>query len=240
MSTETGLVPPRRLGWLLRQARLAGGLELDELSSRAGLSVAELDDIEHGRRNLEGIRVDLLVAAYGVEGPELVPERSRLVIDLDAGQISVHQTAFGLDPTSGPDAVLARYLALVYRLRNMPIGSRLPLRDVDLDVLATALELVDTDVERRLDRLMATETAVEQDQRRIRRQLLYPLVGVMVAATGIGTLVLVARDDAPVLPASDISVSDGIPRIATPGILEAPTPPTDIGNGGAILDAPNG
>lgn len=237
MSIETGLVPPRRLGWLLRQARLGHGLELTDLSREAGLSISELDDIEHGRRNLEGIPLDDLIATYGVKDAGLVPERSRLIIDLDGGQVSVEQSAYGLDPNGGPDAILARYLALVYRLRGMQIGTQVPLRDIDLEVLGSALNLIDSDVENRLHRLMKTETAVEQDQRRIRRQLLYPLVGILVAATGVGTLVLVARDEAPAPPQPDLEVSDGIPRLApVPGVLDVPSAP-DIGNA-TILEFP--
>ncbi|MEZ5244429.1 MAG: helix-turn-helix transcriptional regulator [Acidimicrobiales bacterium] len=233
MSTTTSLVPPRRLGALLRQARLAAGRELADLASGAGLSVVELDDVEHGRRDLDEPMLAALVDAYGIAGAGLVPERSQLVIDLDEGRIAVNRTDIDVDPSFGPDAILTRYLALVYRLRDLSVGTPLQLRDVDVDVLSVALSLAGDDVDARLRRLMNSGSDVAADQRRIRRQLLLPLVGVVIAATGMGTLVLVADRDAP--PAAPVGVSTelGAARISTPAIEIAPVQ-TELGAGGAV------
>lgn len=240
MAPTTTLVPPRRLGSLLRQARVASGRELADLSAVAGLSVVELDDVERGRRSLDEPTLTALVDAYGVDGAGLVPIRSQLVIDLDEGRIAVDQADVGVDPAHGPDAVLIRYLALVYRLRSMPLGTAVPLRDVDLDVLSTALSLPADDVESRLQRLMRRGSEVEADQRRIRRQLLLPLVGVVIAATGVGTLVLVS-DEAPAPGPVAVPSSDaGAARIATAAIEEPVEIVTDIGNGGAVETNPEG
>ena len=57
MSSTTTLVPPRRLGTLLREARVAAGLDLADLIEGTSLSVVELDDIEHGRRDLSLIHI---------------------------------------------------------------------------------------------------------------------------------------------------------------------------------------
>ncbi|MFT5201067.1 MAG: transcriptional regulator with XRE-family HTH domain [Candidatus Aldehydirespiratoraceae bacterium] len=239
MSPTTSLVPPRRLGTLLREARVASGLELSALTVASGLTVVDLEDIEYGRRDLDEQTMEALVRAYCIEDAGLVPERSLLIIDLDEGRIAVNHSGLDVDPASGPDAVLARYLALVYRLRDMPLGAQLHLRDVDVSVLSTALELGNNDIESRLHRLMAEESTIEQDQKRIRRQLLLPLVGVLIAATGVGTLVLIAQPDTVPPPAADVAAVDlGAPRIATPAIEEAPTIITDIGNGGAIETNP--
>jgi transcriptional regulator with XRE-family HTH domain len=243
MSPTTSLVPPRRLGTLLREARVTSGLELSALAAESGLTVIDLEDIEYGRRDLDEQTMKALVRAYGIEDAGLVPERSQLIIDLDEGRIAVNHSGLDIGPTSGPDAVLARYLALVYRLRDMPLGTQLHLRDIDVDVLSTALELGNLDIESRLRRLMAQESTIEQDQKRIRRHLLLPLVGVLIAATGIGTLVLIAQPDAAPRPVTTVltvaTVVEGAPRIATPAIEEAPTIITDIGNGGAIETNPS-
>jgi transcriptional regulator with XRE-family HTH domain len=239
MSSTTTLVPTRRLGTLLRHARVAAGLELADLIDVAGMSITELDDIEHGRRDLDDSMLEGLVRAYGIEEAGLVPERSRLVIDLDAGRIAVNQADLELDVATGPDAILARYLALVYRLRDLPIGSPLQLRDIDLDVLSVALELASTDVESRLHRLMDDETTVARDQRRIRRQLLMPLVGIIVAATAIGTVVLVAEKEPVPGPSTTIEAADlASPRIATAVTETAPPVVTDLGNGAAVEQNP--
>ena len=222
MTPTTSLIPSRRLGALLRDARLATGRELVDLGTVCGLSVAELDDVEHGRRPLDEATLSALVEAYGVSGAGVVPERSQLVIDLDEGRIAVNRTAIDVDTADGPDAVLSRYLALVYRLRGMPLGAPLALRDIDIEVLSTALILSEDDVDTRLHRLMGSGSDVADDQRRIRRQLLLPFVGVVIAATGMGTLVLVADRGAP--PETDI----GTPAISESLVV------TDLGPGGAV------
>ena len=227
MDPTTTLVPPRRLGTLLRQARVSAGQELTDLTTRSGLTLVELDDIEHGRRELDEKTLIALVAAYGVEDAGIVPSRSQLVIDLDEGRLAVNRSEIDVDSSSGPDAILTRYLALVYRLRDLPLGTALPLRDVDVEVLSSALSLAGGDVEYRLHRLMDHRSDVETDQRRIRRQLLLPLVGVVIAATGIGTLVLVADRDTPTIPDA------GGARIDTPAIQEGVVV-TDLGSGGAV------
>ena len=237
MSPTTSLVPPRRLGALLRQARVAGGMALDELASQGSLSVVQLDDIEHGRGQLDEATLDDLVHLYGVEDAGLIPERSQLVIDLDEGRIAVNDAGVGVEHLQGPDAILARYLALVYRLRELPVGTAVQLRDVDLGVLSTALEIDSVDVEQRLRRLIEDESRVQEDQRRIRRQLLLPLVGVVVAATSVGTLVLVANPQAPPQPDAVTTVVDAVPRVADAAVMDVVIE-TDIGNGGAVEENP--
>lgn len=237
MQTETGtLVPPRRLGTLLRQARVAAGLELEELAARQReLTVVDLDDLEHGRRVVDDSLLTRLVTLYGVEDAGLLPTRSQLVIDLDEGRIAVDQSDVSTEGLSGPDAVLARYLALVYHLRELPLGTAIGLRDVDLEVLSTALEIETIDIEQRLKRLMSDEDAIAADQRRIRRRMLMPLVGVVIAACSAGVLILVAdSDDAPDPSATSTQTDADVsmPAVSTPEVV------TDIGNGGAVAEAP--
>lgn len=238
MQTDTGtLVPPRRLGTLLRQARIAAGLELEELAARQReLTVVDLDDLEHGRRIVDDSLLTRLVQLYGVEHAGLLPNRSQLVIDLDEGRIAVDQSDVSTGGLVGPDAILARYLALVYHLRELPLGTPIGLRDLDLEVLSTALEIETDDVEERLARLMSDEDAIAADQRRIRRRMLMPLIGVVIAACSAGVLILVADADESTdpmptgVPSTDADVS--MPDVTT-GTVE-----TDIGNGGAVADAP--
>jgi len=161
------------------------------------------------------------VELYGVEDAGLMPTRSRLVIDLDENRIAVDDAEVTVEGVSGPDAVLARYLALVYRLRDLPLGTPLALRDIDLDVLSVSLKIDSEEVASRLKRLMVQKDEVARDQKRIRRRLLLPLVGVVIAASSAGGLVLVAE----VEPA--------------PGPTPAPTlgVETDLGNGAAVVSA---
>lgn len=240
----TTLVPPRRLSALLRSARKSSGVELIDLVAHSSWSIVELDDIEAGRRPLDSAELEEILRLYGVEPSRLVPERSRLVIDLDEGRIAVDQADMAvLEPggvdVHGPDAILARYLALVYRLRGLPVGTALELREVDVDVLATALALDGDEIERRLCRLIDEESVVAADQRRLMRQLLVPVVGVVVGATAVGTLILVAEDDsAPAPDAVTTVVDDAAPRLADAAVEERSVP-TDIGVGAAVEENPD-
>lgn len=233
------LVPPRRLGNLLRQARVAAGLNLADLTVHTDLTTVDLDDLEHGRRLVDDALLDELIRLYGVEDAGLVPERSQLIIDLDEGRIAVARSDIAVGEMSGPDAILARYLALVYRLRELPIGSPIGLRDIDMDVLSTALKLETTDIEGRLKRLMANEDEIEKDQRRIRRRLLLPLVGVVIAATASGVLVLVAENNTePEVTTSTAVMIDADTDVGTAAVAAATTVETDLGNGAATVEAP--
>ncbi len=218
------LVPPHRLGSLLRQARIAGGIDLDELAAGGEFGPVDLDDIEQGRRSVDDSMLAGLLSLYGIEDTGLLPERPRLVIDLDGGRIAVDQAGITVGEATDTDTVLTRYLALVYRLRDLPLGTPIQLRDVDLNVLSTALEIESTDVESRLQRIMYQKDALRSDQRTLRRRLLVPLAGVVVAATAVGVLVLVSQSGNEIAP---VGTTTPATRVVT-----------DLGSGGAVLDNP--
>lgn len=236
MRTDTAtLVPPRRIGALLRQARLGSGLGLEALAVR-GLTVVDLDDIEHGRRLVDDELLRSLVELYGVEGVDLVPHRSRLVIDLDEGRVTIDESSLHTGELRGPDAVLARYLALVYQLREASLGSPIALRELDVDVLSSALDLDRDDVTRRLRTLVDDEDAVARDQRRIRRRLLLPLAGVVVASVGTGALLLVAE---PTRVNEPGSARTDARDPAEGAVVFGGTVRTEIGPGGAVVENPD-
>jgi len=227
------LVPPRRLGSLLREARVDKGLELEDIAARhPEFTVVDIDDLELGRRTLSDAQLKEVMAAYGLDQASLVPTRSKLVIDLDEGRMAVEESEVSTDGLSGPDEILARYLAFVYHLRNMPVGSPIPLRDVDLEVLSTALEIETIDIEERLKRLMSDEEAITKSQQRFRGRMLLPLAGVVLAACSAGVLVFVASSNEAAQPSATGTQTD----VSTPAVA-APAVVTDIGTGGAIAIA---
>ena len=116
------------------------------------------------------------------------------MIDLDEGLISVAATHVPLDAGSGTDLVLVRYLALVHRLRGLPVGTAVKIRDLDIAVLAVALETDEDQIERRLQGLMTDLGPVKMSERDLRHRLLVPLAGVVVASTAVGVLLLVSED----------------------------------------------
>ena len=204
------IVPPARLGHLLLAAREDRGETRAQVAARLGEGATEalLEEVEAGRVDLTDRDMAALTAAYGVATSELVPSRSRLVIDLANGTVAVagERRAFATDD---PDEVLTRYLSLVYALRGLPAGTPVPLRDLDLAVLGQALRIGAGEVEARLVGLMQDpDDRVETTTRDLRRRLVVPAAGLLVAVTAVGALVLVTRDgDAasdPVPPASSL------------------------------------
>ncbi|MEZ5140927.1 MAG: helix-turn-helix domain-containing protein [Acidimicrobiales bacterium] len=235
--TSPTLVPPARLGRLLAQRRAAASRTPSELAaaSNGWFTVADLAAIEAGERTLSDTEVSAVTELYGVAPGELVPERSALTIDLDERHIAAGAEARrlrGRDPE--PDEVLATYLSLLYSLRHATPGTPLVLRQADVAVLSRALQLGTAEVETRLgglmadpDRLVATRT----DQ--LRRRVLVPVAGVVVAVLAGGAAAR-ARDDAPSSsPTSTVTVTSEAP-VTTPtaapestASTEAPPPATD-------------
>lgn len=233
---ELSLVPPRRLGLLLREQRLAAGHTIDDLAAdaRVGLRPSELDDAEHGRLPLDDAVVARLAAVYGVDPGELAPDRSRLVIDLDEGLLLVGDRHDPIPDEATPQLILGRYLGLIQMLRAWTPGDPLPLRSADLEVLASSLGLDVGTVEDRLRALV-----VQGDDSRIlglRRRFFLPAAGLLVGSTVAGALVLVwpsGSDDAPAT--SGAAASDT--AITVPS--GASTASADLeGSGSAVAVAP--
>ncbi|MFN8039244.1 MAG: helix-turn-helix domain-containing protein [Acidimicrobiales bacterium] len=227
MTTPT-LVPPVRLGRLLGERRAAAGRSPDELAaaSHGWFTAADLAQVEAGDRLLSDAEIAAVTELYGVSVDELVPQRSVLTIDLEERQIAAgdeQRRLRGKDPE--PDEVLATYLSILYALRHATPGTPLTLRHADLEVLSRALRLGPVEVEQRLgglmadpDRVLATRAAV------LRRRVLVPAAGVVVAVLAAGALVLVPRSastDQPV-PTSVASATDGADPSATPTSVAAP------------------
>jgi transcriptional regulator with XRE-family HTH domain len=196
------LVPPRRLGSLLSEARVSRGYSLEDAAARLGgrLSSVALLEAETGHRRLDDRDLSALAELYGIETSDLVPSRSELVIDLNEGTISAGQAGGRISVV--PDAddreeILARYLTLVYSMRRTPPGTAIPLRVGDLVVLSETLGVPVEQVSAELRAMMAPGAAgtrkVEKRHRSLRGRVLVPAIGVVVAATTVGTLLLVPQ-----------------------------------------------
>jgi len=206
------IVPPSRLGRLLRETREQRGETTEQVAARLGegATPALLADVEGGTFDLTDRDVAVLSDAYGVQTRELVPSRSRLVIDLSQGTVAAagEHRAFATDDA---DEVLTRYLSLVYALRGLPPGTPVPLRDLDLAVLGQALRMGAGEVEARLVGLMQDpEQKVGTTTRDLRHRLIVPAAGLLVAVTAVGALVLVTRDGdrAETTPTAPISAEE--------------------------------
>lgn len=201
--TETGrndwergsLIPPRRLGALLSDARAARGYTLEDLAQRSNgrFSLAALSSIERGSRDVSDEDAHKLAAIYELESTSLVPPRSKLIVDLNEGLLAVDDRSLRVGRSApSRDEVLARYLTLVYSMRRLEPGAALTLRVDDLDVLGRALRVGSRTLESDLESLMAhPESLLGWRSRLLKRRVLIPAAGVMVALLGVGALVLV-------------------------------------------------
>lgn len=193
------LVPPQRLGALLARARLERGFTLVEASEALGepWGTVDLLEVETGRRPVLDPQIEQLAALYDIDTASLVPERSRLVVDLEDASMRSGEHVVDL---RGGDVerreVLGRYLAMVYSMRDVRPGSAVPLRDDDVALLEGVLSVPRALLVDELERMMVDERSfVEPRVSRLRGRVFVPAIGIVVAATTAGLLLFVAADD---------------------------------------------
>lgn len=208
------LVPPSRLGRVLRDQREHLDRSIVDLADATGLSAALLEDAEKGRAQLGEELLHDLAIGYEIDIERLTPQRSELVIDLDEGWLA----ASGHEVAVGGGDVLTRYLALIYTLREIPAGTPVPIRDLDIGVLAHALDTDRGRIENDLDAMMTKRAdEVSATSRGLRDRIVVPLAGILVGVTAIGGLVLV-RSEPAVTTSDEIPVDIGdAAMIASPG-----------------------
>lgn len=224
-TSGTALVPPRRLGSLLSEARASRGSTLEELAeaSRGQFSTARLSSIETGSVTLDDAQLASLATLYGMNTTELVPNRSKLFVDLTEGVVNVDGRRTDLPPAAGRDEVLGSYLGLVYSMRELDRGTKLTLRAEDLDVLGRVLDLGPSTVEANLVSLMRDlEASPTWRERLLQPRVLLPAAGILVAFCAVGALLLVPGD-----PGPSNSVGLTVP-VRTEAPAAAPVP-VDIG-----------
>ena len=214
------LVPPVRLGRILQDARVGSGESIDGLVRRCGLAYEGefFAAVESGEQELDETMVRWLAALYEVRVEHLVPQRARLVIDLNEGSVVIGAHS-GFLTEQQPNDVLSKYLALVYELRGLAPGAALKIRDLDLDVLSNALTMRPRDVQQRLHSLMRGDPEpIDGARRRLRSRVVVPMAGILVAVTAVGALLFERAADT----ASDPAI----------------TVPTEIGSGSVSLHPP--
>jgi transcriptional regulator with XRE-family HTH domain len=211
------IVPPRRLGLLLADARADRGLTIDDVASRSGLDAGKLALIESGESHLTEAQLATVLTGYGTTLEELLPVRKQVVLDLDGGQLLVAEEVVALQDAPTADDVLSAYLSLVYTLRRATPGEAVVLRGFDVAVLAKALDLAEPEVETRLHDLMASPTAeVSRLTKVFRSKLLLPIVGAVVVATALGTVLVLRNDDRSTPPPTGVRTTEVPPAEVIP------------------------
>jgi len=247
-SAELSLVPPARLAVLLVAKRRELGSDVAQLSMRSatGLSPNDLDRIERGQAQLSESRLRDVIDLYGLNTEASLPNRSKLILDLDAGHVGVGDTAVRFE-SSTADVVLERYVSLLYLLRDEQPGRRLSLRDDDLDVLGSTLDLPVTKLTTDLVTIMGASAGHRTS--RFSRHLTVGAAGLLVGVTVVGSLIIVGAppgdmgsadpvsDDHPVA-AAVLASHDGIQRTEQAASASAITVPISspvVGSGEVTL-----
>ncbi len=197
-STIDALVPPASLAALLVQSRGKShrSLESIEAASDGRFPLHMLVQIEAGVLTLNDKDLREIAQLYGVSLSELTPSRSTLFIDRNEGKIFMGDTKGKFMPDDNDEKILMRYLALVYKLRDTKPGVQLGPRDNDLFVLATVFGCSPDDIRLQLEYLMrhsASEIRVLHGS--LRSRVIVPALGVLVALTAVGGLILARSGD---------------------------------------------
>jgi len=226
------LVPPRRLGQLLASARVRNGFSLDEAASALGpqWSALELLEIETGHRPVLDTDLATLTNLYEIPTTNLIPPRSHLMLDLDERVLEVgHQRAQLQGEVVERQEVLSRYLSMVYAMRDVTPGRSVPLRLPDLDVLSGVLGAPRHQLEDELITMMVADSeSLGRRTRALKGRLLIPVIGVVVAVTAVGALLLVTNDSDAVTNPGGTTQATVISDTTVAGDTSAVT--TDIGD----------
>lgn len=213
------LVPPARLARLLVQTREASGRALDDIAAATGgrFDMTALHAVEAGHRTVDDEDLRVLGEAYGVDLGEIPVQRTKLLVDPDEGLLVVGGTRRRFKP-SGDEELLMRYLALVYKMREARLGVPISPRSGDLEVLASVLGCSPDEVRERLITMMSERVGeLQKIDRSLARRVVVPVLGVVVAASTVGGLLLVRSGEVPnpaqssqiTVPASDLGVEIG-------------------------------
>jgi len=175
----------RRLGAALHDARVSAGLSRRETAARAGCTIGQLRAFERGEAQPDDAQIERLALACSRPVGAIVPTRGDAPIGLADGRLHVGGASAALQSAEPPtDEVLRSYLGVVYELREAKPGTRIPLRDRDLDALATALgsdpEVVETHLVELMD--VTREEAAAMRRALLRRRVLLPAASIALAA----------------------------------------------------------
>lgn len=176
-------IPSARVGWLLAHARERAGFTRTEVAAAIEAEPRMVREWEEGRLVPSLAQAQSIADLFGLTLPELFPPREPIVLDLDRGTLRMRDTEVNLNTEAGNQAVLRTYMELVWVHRGLDPGSRVKLRDDDIDVLSRVLDLDADSLESELVGIMGV---TKREAGRLRRQLwkrrlLIGAAGVVVA-----------------------------------------------------------
>ena len=193
-ATATLLVPPRRFGELLVQRRTEIGrstLDVEQLA-KGRFSAGDLVMFETGLASPTDEQLRHLAVVYGLDLSSITPQRAVLELDRAEGIVQIGHESERFDPDQDDREILLRYLAIVYRMRSINPGSSIPARTDDLSTLALVFSTTTDEIRSTLDALMLHDRPeLRRRHQDLKRRLVVPGLGVLVALTSVGGLLLV-------------------------------------------------
>src|SRR3954454_13823607 len=152
-STTELTVTPKELGKHLRSVRRKKGLSLSEVARGAGLSRRELVAYERGKVTIPEKDLWVLAGSCGVDIADLVPITSTFELTEAANSTSVGDTVSQLR-RSQADAGVTAYLHTLQKLQALPAGKRIPVKERELEEIATALGSTPRSIEQKLQEVL--------------------------------------------------------------------------------------
>jgi hypothetical protein len=221
-STPT-LVPPVRLSSLLMHARVESNLSFEGMEAKAGgrFSVGDLRLLESGTVAVSDEDIEAAAALYGLDLTQSTRGPAELVIDRSEGLLAIGKQERTFTPGVDDHEIMVRYLSLVYRLRNSSPGQILPARTGDLDVLAQVFSSTPEQVRLALEDLMLHHASDLRERHSIlKRRFAIPAIGVLVALTAAGGLLLTSRTHDPAGTSAKPTVATASVEIGTAMTIE--------------------
>ena len=225
------------LGGVLRSEREHRLLGVNQIARLAGVQVDTIRALEGDDHGLTPQQLDEVITHY--QAPDWMTQRGlgELTLDLNEGIVSFSNTVATRALDNPADRVLARYVLLLYRHLGVEIGTKIPVKAIDLMVLRAALSVHKPEVEAQIQSLKM--------QRKAREEALegHARLGVgalLLVAVALGLAIMFAGSDAEpaqgIQPETVISIDSVAPPIQEATIEEATV---EIGEAVSIVRPPS-
>jgi hypothetical protein len=214
------------LGALLHGHRIEEGGSVEAVSDSAGVDPSEIVRLEQGTADLTPDEIAVVIDGYRVPRRHLPENRSRVIVDLTNGTLSVVATDAAVPETASDRTVLS-YLELLCAARRLSPATPVPLTTLDLGILRHVLASRRDEVEAHLERLL--EGSIDTGDQRANRRLA-PIVGLLSAAAACGVLVVIGSASHRGGPSSTpfggsaTTVAAVRPAVTTPALVPVASP----------------
>lgn len=194
-----------------------------EHRSLGRFSAGDLALFEAGKASPTDEQLRHLAGIYGLDLSAITPQRAFLELDLTEGLVSIGGEGERFSPEQDDCEILLRYLAIVYRMRAINPGVVVPARNDDLATLALVFSTTPAEMRSTLESLMLGERSeLRRRHADLKRRVVVPGLGVLVALTTVGGLLLVRHGAGAAQPHKTMtnptnraSVEIGSPRVIT-------------------------